>query len=317
MDPVISIIIPTYNRIDLISQTLNSVLAQTYSNWQCVIIDDGSTDKSIDVIQKYLDLDSRFLYLSRPTYKEKGPSSCRNYGIENSTGDYIIFLDSDDLLAPTCLENRIKFVLENLEYDFWIFKMAAFKNSIEKIEFVYENINVEDESLFCKKEFMKGMNPFVVTGPLWKKNILIESTGFNEQMTMIEDPEFHLRILKKGYKLKFANFENPDSFYRQRLVKNEKRSEKEVKNNYIFFKIHLDRKEPNTVFYFRKMFNILMFEELDLKYFFSFSFLGLKRNIFTIKNIFYSVIIIFYNVTRLSNLKGLGYNYFKTEFNNF
>lgn len=317
MTPLVSIIIPTYNRADLIGETLDSVLNQTYINWECIIIDDGSTDHSLVVIQKYSNIDSRFKYLSRPNYKKKGPSACRNYGIEKAKGEFVIFLDSDDLLAKTCLEYRIKFASQNPEYDFWIFKMSAFINTVDNIVFIYENIKEQNESQFCEKAFMKGKHPFVVAGPLWKRKVLIDMEGFNEEMRMIEDPELHLRSLKNGYKLKFSNYEKPDCFYRQKIINKCKITKLEVENNFIFFKIHLNQNDRDIIFYFKKMFNILIFDEFYFIYFFHFSLLALKKHILTNKNILNGIIVIIYKITGLYRLQGSGYHYFKRQFNNF
>ncbi|RLD85933.1 MAG: glycosyltransferase family 2 protein, partial [Bacteroidetes bacterium] len=65
-NPLVSIIIPAYNRADLIGETLDSVLAQTYPNWECIVVDDGSADKTKDVVQHYVDKDPRFILVDRP-----------------------------------------------------------------------------------------------------------------------------------------------------------------------------------------------------------------------------------------------------------
>lgn len=316
MTPLVSIIIPTFNRADLISETLDSVLKQTYFNWECIIVDDGSTDNSSVVIQKYLNSDLRFFYLSRPNYKKKGPSSCRNIGIEKATGDYIIFLDSDDLLVTTCLENRINFAKQNLEYDFWIFKMAAFNTTINNFEFVYENIVAKDESLFCKKEFMKGNHPFVITGPLWKKSVLVELNGFNEEMTMIEDPELHLRALKK-YRLKFSSYTEPDCFYRLNNFTIDRPVDLELENAFVFFNCHLNNIDKDLLVSFKKTINNLVFENKKYNYFIKFYLLGNKLHVLSNNKIFIGALILIYKSLSLDKIRGLGYHRLKKIFNNF
>lgn len=317
MNSLISIIIPTYNRAHLIGETLDSVLIQTYSNWQCIIIDDGSTDNSVEVIQKYLDLDSRFLFFSRPDYKKKGPSACRNFGLLHACGGYILFLDSDDMLAQSCLENRITFALKNREYDFWIFKMSAFENSDRSIKFVCGEANVEDENSWSKKRLMKGVHPFMITGPLWKSEVLSFLGGFNEELALLEDLDLHLRSLKEGFRLKYANQLHSDCFCRKDSFRKESYAKFSLKNHFLFFKNHLDKNESETVIFFCKVFNSLVFREMSFFYFFKFYNLGAQKYILKTKNGFYGLIILFYNITRLSSLKGFGYNYFKTQFNNF
>jgi glycosyltransferase involved in cell wall biosynthesis len=98
MNPLISIIIPTYNRAQVISKTLESIIAQTFTDWECIIVDDGSTDNTEEVIDNYIKKDSRFRYFKRPQDRIKGPNSCRNFGFELSKGSWINWFDSDDLL---------------------------------------------------------------------------------------------------------------------------------------------------------------------------------------------------------------------------
>lgn len=317
MTPLISIIIPTYNRADLIGQTLDSVLNQTYINWECIIIDDGSTDDSLVVIQQYIDKDARFLYLSRPSYKKKGPSSCRNFGIEKAIGEFVVFLDSDDLLAKNCLEYRIKFASQNPEYDFWIFKMSAFENINRSVIFLCGELNVKDENSWSKKRLMEGIHPFMITGPLWKKEVLFFLTGFNEELTLLEDLDLHLRSLKEGFKLKFANQLNSDCFCRKDSSRKENYDKYSLKNHLLFFKNHLDKNDNEIICYFIKIFNNLIFRKIAFVYYFKFYKLGLKRGIVTKKFFLNGMILLIYHITKLNKLKGFGYHYFKRQFNNF
>jgi glycosyltransferase involved in cell wall biosynthesis len=102
---IVSIIIPCYNQGPFLSQTLRSVFCQTYTRWECLIIDDGSTDISKKIAQEWCALDTRFKYF----YKENGGlSSARNYGLRKSQGDFIQFLDSDDLIRHDKLELQVQ-----------------------------------------------------------------------------------------------------------------------------------------------------------------------------------------------------------------
>ena len=93
---LISVIVPVYNRSNVIARTISSVLAQTYQNFELIIIDDGSTDDLDKEISKFSDKRILFLKLS----KNKGVAAARNFGISNSNGQAIVFLDSDDELYP-------------------------------------------------------------------------------------------------------------------------------------------------------------------------------------------------------------------------
>src|SRR5690606_10858035 len=112
---LISIIIPTYNRAHIIGETLDSILAQTYTHWECIVVDDGSTDGTAHLMAGYMERDTRFRYYHRPVERPKGPCSCRNYGFEQSKGDYVNFFDSDDLLKPEAYENALTSFKDNTD----------------------------------------------------------------------------------------------------------------------------------------------------------------------------------------------------------
>lgn len=101
--PLLSVVIPLYNKREAITKTLLSVANQTYQNWECLVVDDGSTDSSGLCVKTFLS-DRRFVYL----FKENGGvSSARNLGVEKANGDYIVFLDADDYLLPCALNSLI------------------------------------------------------------------------------------------------------------------------------------------------------------------------------------------------------------------
>src|SRR5690554_298609 len=106
--PLVSIIIPTFNRAHIIEETLDSVLAQTYKNWECIVVDDGSTDDTEEVMAEYMAKDSRFQYHHRPEDRLPGGNAARNYGFEVSKGEYVNWLDSDDILHPIKLNSQIE-----------------------------------------------------------------------------------------------------------------------------------------------------------------------------------------------------------------
>ena len=99
---LVSVIIPTYNRASLLTETINSVLAQTYPAVEIIVVDDGSADNTAEVVAEYGD---RVTYLQQ---ENQGEAVARNYGIQMATGDYLTFLDDDDLIAPSKLEKQVR-----------------------------------------------------------------------------------------------------------------------------------------------------------------------------------------------------------------
>lgn len=103
---MISIIIPTYNRESLICRALDSVLKQTYVDWECIVVDDGSSDNTVSVVKKYTELDSRFEYLTNS--RSKGAQGARNTGIIAARGEWIVLFDSDNRMHPSFLNAMVE-----------------------------------------------------------------------------------------------------------------------------------------------------------------------------------------------------------------
>lgn len=189
MNKLISIIIPTYNRAYLIGETLDSIIAQTYTNWECIIIDDGSTDETQIVINQYLNKDQRFQYFHRPQNRVKGPNSCRNYGFEKSKGEYIYWFDSDDLLIDNSIETRI--INFDEETDVVISKADFFDSEtgvILSTNKIISNSVIED--------YFVGIITYYVSGPIWKKTFLEKRLElFDENIRYLDDWDFNLRMI--------------------------------------------------------------------------------------------------------------------------
>ncbi|NLZ45348.1 MAG: glycosyltransferase family 2 protein, partial [Clostridiales bacterium] len=109
--PLVSIVTPLYNCETIISATIDSVIDQTYPNWELIIVDDVSTDNSVEVVEEYIKKDNRIKLIKLPV--NGGAAVARNKGVENAKGRFIAFLDSDDLWKETKLEKQINFMLTN------------------------------------------------------------------------------------------------------------------------------------------------------------------------------------------------------------
>lgn len=172
--PLISIIIPTYNRAHLIGETLDSVLAQTYQNWGCIVVDDGSSDHTEEIVGTYIKKDTRFKYYHRPKDRPKGANACRNYGFENSKGDFIIWYDSDDIMTKNHIGIKVKAIYGS-DYDYVITK-TKYLNS-KKIDELY---NFQAEDISCHNYITQKVN--WLTYDVIIKRQLAGKIRFNEKL---------------------------------------------------------------------------------------------------------------------------------------
>ena len=193
--PLISVVIPAYNAGQFLDETLESVLSQTYENWECIIVNDGSTDNTESVAKKWCEKDSRF----RLTNKENGGlSSARNWGIKESKAEYIAFLDADDILTPDSLEVRINVLIEQ-NVDLVATKLQHFTDKLPKVS----KNNARQDVLYYAKEGLTQLmafNKVTLSTVLCKKSVMDEVGGFTWHKKA-EDLHCWLKVLFAGYKI--------------------------------------------------------------------------------------------------------------------
>src|SRR5690606_4213006 len=196
----VSIIMATYNRAHFIIETVTSIKAQTYANWECLIIDDGSTDNTEEVLKPILKEDGRFKYYRRPPNYKKGLPGSRNYGLDLAKGDCIIFFDDDDIVHPLCLEVSVS-ALENTQNSFFCnFKKEAF---LGDCNYASINSNLEYNLEVSKDDLLENVitqkTPFASCTVLWRKECF-ENNVFNENLMYAEEWECYQRILSDKIK---------------------------------------------------------------------------------------------------------------------
>ena len=204
----VSIIIPTFNSSKYLKATLNSVLSQTYANWECILVDDGSIDLTETISENYREKDNRFHLYKRPDHLPKGPSSARNYGVTKAQGEYLIFLDADDLLASTCLENRVAQFQQNPECDFLVFQMERFLN---EPDFSKKEIVVEQDKNRILESFIQLHGQWPITAPIYK-TYFFKTIHFNPSLVVFEDLEVAIKAIVQA--IDFQVFNTIDCYYR-------------------------------------------------------------------------------------------------------
>ena len=199
---MISIIIPTYNRAKFIKRAIDSALDQTYQNFEIIIVDDGSTDNTKEVLTDYIN-QGKMKYIYE---KNSGPGIARNAGVEHAKGELVAFLDSDDEWMPDKLEKQIK-ILESRGKD-----AAVFSN----IEYIDENGNKIGE-LFLKARPYEGkilkqllIENFIATSSvIAPKHMIKEADGFARNRRLFAIGEDHLLWLKIADKAEFYFISEP------------------------------------------------------------------------------------------------------------
>lgn len=182
--PLISVIIPTYNRAYILSKAIESVLNQTFKDFELIVVDDGSTDETPYLVSKY-----PLIYVRKP---HKGVSHTRNTGVLKAKGEFIAFLDSDDAFVKDKLEKQIKFFEKNPDY-----KIVQ----TEEIWYKGERI-INPKKIHQKAEgwfFDRAIKLCVVSisTVLIKKEVFSEVGLFDEDFPVCEDYEFWLRVSLK------------------------------------------------------------------------------------------------------------------------
>lgn len=198
--PLVSVITPMYNAEKHISETIESVLNQTYKNWEMIIVDNCSTDDSADIIKLYQKNNSKIKYI-KLDYNSGGPARPRNIGLENAKGEYIAFLDADDVWLPKKLEVQVKFLNKNPNVDI----CHTLANVI--------NGNSVYKGYFDNQRVFNKVKPFISQNNIlfYTNNININSTLMRNENTLrfeedknlvaLEDWKYWIDSKKNGKKI--------------------------------------------------------------------------------------------------------------------
>lgn len=183
----VTIIIPCYNHATYIGECLDSVVAQTYTNWDCVIVDDGSQDDSVKIIEELIKNDKRFQLIAQ---ENLGVSAARNRAIASSTGTFILPLDADDFLESSYIEDCIKAYNKrpDLQLVYGLVKRFGEEQGISNVE------------SFSMERLLYGN--FIHCSAMFRKDAWKAAGGYDESMhTGLEDWEFWINILKENPKV--------------------------------------------------------------------------------------------------------------------
>lgn len=199
--PEISIVVPCYNYGHLLAETLDSVRTQTFENWECIIVDDGSTDNTEEIVSMFAGKDKRFKYLFQ---QNNGPSIARNTGIRAATGQFVQFLDADDLIEQGKLEAQLRCFRENPYADIVYGDVRFFstgKPQERRYSMLDDNKPWMPMASGSGKEVLKCLlvaNIMVISSPLMRKSVFDTCGVLDETLIWFEDWEFWLRCALQG-----------------------------------------------------------------------------------------------------------------------
>lgn len=237
MDKV-TIVIPAYNRASTLDRAINSVLNQSYSNIEVIVVDDNSTDNTIEIIRKINDKRLKYIKLN----ENKGACFARNLGIQNSTGEYIAFQDSDDEWYKDKLDKQLKFLKEE-SYNLVGCSINQIYDS-GKIK-TFPNINIESIDI---KEYIHYGNIFSTQTILGKKECFLKNQ-FDNSMPRFQDWELMIRMCKT-YKVGFMQEKLVDAYIQNDSIS--KNNKKAVEALDIIRKKYANKNKLNS-FYLRNM----------------------------------------------------------------
>lgn len=203
VQPRVSVVIPAYNAEDYIAATIESVLAQTYQNHEIIVVDDGSTDRTLQVLRN---IELRIKVLAKTN---GGPASARNLAINNSVGEFIAFLDSDDLWTPDKLAEQIAFLDLHPEVGL-LFGEALMFNEINGEKVIQQKIGYTGDPTFRQLLF----GDFIPNSTVIIRRACVERIGLlNESRDLIavEDYEYWMRIARA---FPMAGIAKPLAYYR-------------------------------------------------------------------------------------------------------
>ncbi len=271
-----AVIIPCWNSGLFIRQMLNSIISQTFLDFKVYCVDDHSEDDTMAVIQEYAENDSRICVVSRDRLP-KGAPTCRNIGFELSEGaEYVIWFDSDDVVAPFCLEQRVHFMDSHPELDFGCFKAKSFISEVTEDQktTLYGYACPFSDDL---TRFMRQCNPFGGWELIHRRSSLIKyQMSWDENLLSAQDTDFIIQLLLEKVNYGYAEESRIDYFRRTgfrpySITLNNCKDANKVSDLYFLNKLHKSLKNEKKKEYLLELDGYLL--SVVLKFYYDQSFI--------------------------------------------
>ena len=186
--PLVSIIIPTYNRAELIGETIDSIISQTYKNWECIIVDDGSTDHTAEVIENYCNKDTRIKYYVRKKKYMAGGNGARNYGFDLSKGEYVQWFDSDDIMLPNKINDDVQ---EAIKYNLDFVISSGYSSNFNLKNLRKKVITINDDLYI---NYTTWQTEIFLPSLFFLKQFISKFDLFDETLSRGQENEFFSRV---------------------------------------------------------------------------------------------------------------------------
>ncbi len=210
--PVVSVVVPCFNDEDYVGAALESIRRQSASDWECIVVDDGSTDRSVGEIKKAISGDTRYRLERHPD--NRGVSAARNTGLELASGRYVVFHDSDDLMMTHSLEDRLRAIGRQADPDIaGVFCGVRIADDAVSLDEIPNSEPWKSRRPFADFVSSAGECPFSLTAALSRVDVVRDLGGFVEDMTVAEDWDLWFRIMRAGFY--FLSSELSTVIYRQ------------------------------------------------------------------------------------------------------
>jgi glycosyltransferase involved in cell wall biosynthesis len=209
--PLVSIIVPTYNYGHYIAETLDSIIKQTYKNWECIVVDDGSTDNTHEIVKTYCLADDRVRYIFQENQHQ---AIAKNTGIKNIRGEYLQFLDADDLIELEKLEHQVTFLEENPHIDITYSGARYFTTEEPFARWFYQHPNdprwmpeISGQGQHLIKAIINN-NIMTINSPLLRRSVVADVGLFDDTLQLVEDWDYWIRCALKGKFMQYESWEN-------------------------------------------------------------------------------------------------------------
>lgn len=210
--PILSVYVPNWNNGKYIEEMMDSVLAQTFTDWRIIFVDDQSTDNSPELIRKYAEKDSRIQLVVRDR-EPKGAQTCRNIGLSATEGSkYVICLDGDDVIASYCFQQRVEFMEKHPDIDFAIFPAKKFVTEPNDSTCNYYGISNDADAL---DGFLTCMLPYLVVTNIYRRDSLVnKGISWDENIKSLQDSDFNIQVLVSRLRYVYAEDAGVDYYWR-------------------------------------------------------------------------------------------------------